>query len=79
MVSNGLDCHLMRRCESTGLWIHKNGASFEMETYFYDTDIEQPVAITDEVMAKILTNPDLIWMQYAILPVFLSAYFRNSG
>lgn len=60
MVSNGMGYHFMRRRESTGLWTHKNGASSEVETYFYDTELEQPVAITDAVVAKILADPKLI-------------------
>lgn len=60
MVSNSMGYHFMRRRESTGLWSHKNGASSEVETYFYDMDLEQPLAITDDVVAKILADPKLI-------------------
>lgn len=60
MVSNGMGYHFMRRRESTGLWTHKNGASSAVETYFDDVDVEQPVAITDEIVSKILNKPALI-------------------
>ena len=60
MVSNGMGYHFLRRRESTGLWTHKNGAASDVETHFYDRELEQPVAITNAVVAKMLTDPALI-------------------
>lgn len=60
MVSNGNGFHFLRRRESTGLWTHKNGGASPVDTYFYDQSIEQPLALTDEVVARILENPKLI-------------------
>jgi hypothetical protein len=60
MVSNGNGFHFLRRRESTGLWTHKNGGGSPVDTHFYDRSIEQPLAITDAVVARILTNPKLI-------------------
>jgi hypothetical protein len=60
MVANAVGYHFMRRRESTGLWTHKNGAPSEVETYFYDSVQEEPMAITDLVAARIFANPQLI-------------------
>ncbi len=60
VVANNVGFHFMRRNEMTGLWTHKNGAFENESTYFYDRTLEQPVAITDQVVATILANPQLI-------------------
>ena len=60
MVSTPHGYHFLRRNETTGLWSHKNGAWNEVETYFYDRELEQPVAITNDVVLKLLKNPRLM-------------------
>jgi hypothetical protein len=60
MVANAMGYHFLRRNDATGLWTHKNGSASPVETHFYDNAIEQPVAITDVVIAQILATPALI-------------------
>ncbi|WP_320041718.1 hypothetical protein [uncultured Desulfobacter sp.] len=60
MVSTPYGYHFLRRNESTGLWSHKNGAWNEVETYFYDRELEQPMPITNDVVLKLLKNPRLM-------------------
>ncbi|MCI0639051.1 MAG: hypothetical protein L0Y72_20640 [Gemmataceae bacterium] len=60
LVSSNKGFHFMRRNDATGLWTHKNGAGSKVETYFYDSAIDEPLAITDKVVARILAQPTLI-------------------
>lgn len=60
MVANNMGYHFMRRNDVTCLWSHKNGAASPVETHFYDAASEQPLAITDAVVGRILAQPALI-------------------
>jgi hypothetical protein len=53
---HGFQC--FRRDESTGLWIHKNGA-IEVES-LYDWAAEKSTAITDATMGQIAMDPRII-------------------
>jgi hypothetical protein len=57
LVASTYGYHFLRRDEVTGLWMHKNGAPSPVENCFYDNTTEQPVAITDAVVANLLLNP----------------------
>lgn len=61
MLANRYGYHFMRRNDHiNGLWTHKNGGQGDVETCYYEPDLEKPVAITDEVANKLLKNPALI-------------------
>lgn len=60
MISSKMGYHFLRRRESTGLWGHKPNGMSDVETYFYDFKEEKPVAMTDALMSKLLTNPLLL-------------------
>ena len=72
MVAHPMGYHFMRRNDSTGLWSHKNGATSAVETYFYDWGSEQPLALTDRVVADLLANPE----RMSCSGMVFTAYFR---